>query len=133
MNVIHFEFFGFKVSILGFPRDGTSRCPFVPGQGHFPCPGVPLSRDKGMSKCPGTNSSVPGRPGTKLLSYFAHQLHYFPIFVCCCNFSLFLYFSLYPSSFVCLLKLIELQVPFCKRKKLFTREKSSYHSCLMMS
>ena len=29
------------------------------------CPGVPLSRDKGRSKCPGTNSSVPGHPGTK--------------------------------------------------------------------
>ena len=42
-----------------------SRCPFVPGQKSFACPGVPLSRDKGRSKCPGTNSSVPGRPGTK--------------------------------------------------------------------
>ena len=31
----------------------------------FSCPGVPLSRDKGRSKCPGTNPSVPGRPGTK--------------------------------------------------------------------
>ena len=71
---------------LGFPRDGTSRCPFVPGQGHFPCPGVPLSRDKGKSKCPGTNSSVPGRPGTKLF-IFPHKLHFFfPIFLCCCYF-----------------------------------------------
>ena len=51
---------------VAFPRDGTFRCPFVPGQGHFPCPGVPLSRDKGKIKCPGTNSSVPVRPGTKL-------------------------------------------------------------------
>ena len=49
----------------GTNRDGTSRCPFVPGQKSFACPAVPLSRDKGRSKCPGTNSSVPGRPGTK--------------------------------------------------------------------
>ena len=42
-----------------------SRCPFVPGQKSFACPAVPLSRDKGRSKCPGTNSSVPGRHGTK--------------------------------------------------------------------
>ena len=42
-----------------------SRRPFVPGQKSFACPAVPLSRDKGRSKCPGTNSSVPGRPGTK--------------------------------------------------------------------
>ena len=39
-----------------------------PGQRHFPCPAVPLSWDKGRSKCPGTNSSVLGRPKTKLLS-----------------------------------------------------------------
>ena len=32
------------------------------------CPGVPLSRDKGRSKNPGTNSSVPGRPRTKSLT-----------------------------------------------------------------
>ena len=49
----------------GTIRDGTSCCPFVPGQKSFGCPGVPLSRDKVRSKCPGTNSSVPGRPGTK--------------------------------------------------------------------
>ena len=36
-----------------FPRDGMSR-----DKKNF------LSRDKGRSKCPGTNSSVPGRPGT---------------------------------------------------------------------
>jgi hypothetical protein len=42
-----------------------SRCPFVPGQKSFVCPAVPLSRDKGKSKNPGTNTSVPGRPGTK--------------------------------------------------------------------
>ena len=57
---------------VAFPRDGTSRCPFVPGQGHYLRPIVPLSRDKGQSKCPGTNSSVPGRPGTKSFSIFAH-------------------------------------------------------------
>ena len=51
----------------GTNRDGTSRCPFVPGQKKS-CPSVPLSRDKGRSKNPGTNSSVPGRPGTKLIS-----------------------------------------------------------------
>ena len=32
---------------LGFPRDGMSFCPFVPGQKHFL---VPLYRDKGRSK-----------------------------------------------------------------------------------
>ena len=56
-----------------FPRDGTSRdkpgrdvpLSLCPGTKKISCPGVPLSRDKGRSKCPGTNSSVPGRPGTK--------------------------------------------------------------------
>ena len=52
---------------LGFPRDGTSCCPFVPGQKYSL---VPLSRDKGRSKNPGTNSSVPGRPGTKWIKKF---------------------------------------------------------------
>ena len=37
-----------------------------PGTKKFSCPGVPLSQDKGRSKCPGTNSSVSGRPWTKL-------------------------------------------------------------------
>ena len=32
-----------------------------PGTKKFSCPGVPLSRDKGRSKNPGTNSSVPGQ------------------------------------------------------------------------
>jgi hypothetical protein len=41
------------------------RCPFVPRQKSFACPAVPLSRDKGRCKNPGTNSSVPGRPRTK--------------------------------------------------------------------
>ena len=36
-----------------------------PGTKNISCPGVPLSWDKGRSKCTGTNSSVPGRPGTK--------------------------------------------------------------------
>ena len=39
-----------------------------PGTKKISCPVVPLSRDKGRSKCPGTNPSVPGRPGTKSLS-----------------------------------------------------------------
>ena len=49
-------------------RDGTSRCPFVPGQKKFPCPVVPLSRDKKvlpvpLSLCPGTmaGANVPGQ------------------------------------------------------------------------
>ena len=62
---------------VGFPRDGTSRgtsrdkpgrdvpLSLCPGTKKISCPGVPLSRDKGRSKCPGTNSPVPGRPGTK--------------------------------------------------------------------
>jgi hypothetical protein len=32
-----------------------------PGTKKFSCPGVPLSREKGRSKNPGTNSSVPGQ------------------------------------------------------------------------
>ena len=36
----------------------------------FSCPGVPLSRDKSRSKRPGTNSSVPARPGTKRFNFF---------------------------------------------------------------
>ena len=54
--------------VIPLSRDkkiSLSRRPFVPGQKSFACPAVPLSRDKGRSKCPGTNSSVPGRPGTK--------------------------------------------------------------------
>ena len=43
--------------LLGF-ADLPSRVPSRVGR-----PGVPLSRDKGRSKCPGTNPSVPGRPG----------------------------------------------------------------------
>ncbi len=35
-----------------------SRCPFVPGQNKFPCPAVPLSRDK-------SNVSVPLSRGTR--------------------------------------------------------------------
>ena len=40
----------------------------VPGQTGMGRPVVPLSRDKGKSKCPGTNSSVLGHPVTKSLS-----------------------------------------------------------------
>ena len=77
----------FKVQIemaiqLVFPRDGTSRgtsrdkpgrdvpLSLCPGTKKNSCPGVPLSRDKGRSKCPGTNSSVPGRPGKKRIKKF---------------------------------------------------------------
>ena len=44
-----------------FPQDGTSRGTSRDKPGWD----VLLSQDKGRSKCPGTNSSVPGRPGTK--------------------------------------------------------------------
>ena len=66
-----FELYGFKV---GFPMDrssrGTSRdkpgrdAPLFlcPGTKKFPCPSVPSSRDKGRTKNPRTNFSVPGRP-----------------------------------------------------------------------
>ena len=50
-------------------RNGTSRCPFVPGQKKKSCLLVPLSLNKGRSKNPRTKSSVPGRPGTKSLPY----------------------------------------------------------------
>ena len=43
---------GFVDFMVAFPRDGTK---------NFFCPSVPLSRDKGRSKNPGTNSSVPGQ------------------------------------------------------------------------
>jgi hypothetical protein len=41
-------------SIVAFPRDGTSRCPFVPGQRNFLVP---------VSLCPGTRAeaNVPGQ------------------------------------------------------------------------
>ena len=55
--------------ILAFPRD-------VLGQAGTGRPAVPLSRDKGWSKCPGTNSSVPGRPRTSLLPHW----QYFRVF-----------------------------------------------------
>ena len=41
-----------------------------PGTKKFSCHGVLLSRNKGRSKCPGTNSSVPARPGTKRFKNF---------------------------------------------------------------
>ena len=48
-----------------------SCCPFVRGQRNFLVPlhkcSVPLSRDKGRSKNPGTNSSVPGHSTNKNL------------------------------------------------------------------
>ena len=68
--------------LVVFPRDGTSRgtsqdklgrdvpLSLCPGTKQNSCPGVPLSRDKGRSKNPGTNSYVPGRPGTKLIKNF---------------------------------------------------------------
>ena len=57
------------------PGQSRTRCPVVPlflcpGTKIFPCPAVPLSRNKGRSKCPGTNSSVLGRPGTKWIKKF---------------------------------------------------------------
>ena len=56
-----------------------SRRPFVPGQKSFACPAVPLSRDKGRSKCPGTNSSVPGRPGTKWILRNSEKKNRYPV------------------------------------------------------
>ena len=46
-----------------FPQDGMSQdkrgrdipLPLCPRTKKFSCPGVPLSRDKGKSKCPGTS------------------------------------------------------------------------------
>ena len=58
-NVLSKEF------VIGFPRDKTSRCPFVPGQKYFLVP---------LSLCPGTRAGAkilgqtPGRPGSKSLS-----------------------------------------------------------------
>ena len=46
---------------------------FHPDKQIFQVPGVPLSWDKGRSKNPGTNSTVPGRPGTKSLSQKQHK------------------------------------------------------------
>ena len=52
------------LSKLGFPRDGKSlenlvwdvQVALSPGTKIFPCPTVPLSRDKDRSKNPGTKS-----------------------------------------------------------------------------
>ena len=66
-------------SILVFPRDGTSRCPLVPGQKIFlvpmsRCPVVPgqgqeqMSRDKLL--CPGTSRD-------KITCYFQKEKSYF--------------------------------------------------------
>ena len=65
----------FLVGVWGRVSTGRDVPQDVPGQtgtGHpvvplshdkkNSCPGVPLSWDKGRSKCPGTNSSVPGCP-----------------------------------------------------------------------
>ena len=52
--------------ILGFPRDGTSRCPFCPRTKIFPCPFVPLSlcpRTRGGAKIPGQNRQSRDVPG----------------------------------------------------------------------
>ena len=60
-----------RLSMLVQSRVSTGRdvpLSLCPGTKRFSCPGVPLSRDKGKSKCPGTNTSVPGRLGTKSLS-----------------------------------------------------------------
>ena len=54
---------------LGTNRDGTSRCPFVPGQRNFLVLVSLCPEDKGRSKCPRTNPSVPGRSGTKSPSF----------------------------------------------------------------
>ena len=67
---------GFPRDVLGRPGtiwDGTSHCPFVPGQKSFLVPlflcsgqkkflclAVPLSQDKSSRKNPATNSSVAG-------------------------------------------------------------------------
>ena len=45
-----------------------------PGTKKFPCPAVPLSRDKSSSKHPGTSSSVPGRPAGQNGSLFCPLL-----------------------------------------------------------
>merc|ERR1712051_524714 len=87
-SLINLKYFGFK---LVFPRDGTSRrmsrdkpgrdvpLSLCPGTKKKSCPGVPLSRDKGRSKRPGTNSSVPARPGTKRFKNFQKKRTRFPI------------------------------------------------------
>ena len=69
------DFLGF---ILGFPWDEMSRdkpgrdvpLSLCPGTKKISCPGVPLSRDNGRSKCPGTKSSVSRRPWTKWIKNF---------------------------------------------------------------
>jgi hypothetical protein len=61
-----------------FSRVSTGRdvpLSLCPGTKKFSCPGVPLSRDKGRSKNPGTNYSVPGHPGTKI----SEKINRFPV------------------------------------------------------
>ena len=71
---------------LGFPRDGTSRdnpgwaiqLSLCPGTKIFPCPNVPLSRDKDRSINPGTESIPNWEKIVKKLSkkgIFFHRLH----------------------------------------------------------
>ena len=61
-----------------------------PGTKKFPCPIVPLSWDKkvlpvplspgqGQCKNPGTNSSVPGRPGTKWILRNSEKKNRYPV------------------------------------------------------
>ena len=61
----------YTLDLFALGRPGTNwdvPLSLCPGTKKNSCPGVPLSRDKGRSKCPGTNSSVPSRPGTKSLA-----------------------------------------------------------------
>ena len=58
--------------VLGFPRDGTKK---------FPCPAVPMSRDKSSSKNSGTNSSV-RKSELLAIFFFFQKLYFFPFFAC---------------------------------------------------
>ena len=63
-RVIGKSYKGGKIWNVGFPRDRTSRCPFVPEQKHF----LVLLSLCSWTRAEAKISSVPGRPGTKSLS-----------------------------------------------------------------
>ena len=101
---------------VGFPRDGTSRCPFVPGQKNFLVP---------VSLCPGTRAGA-NVPGQNPLSRDVPGQNYFPILHinCIIFLSLFvvaIFLSSCTSLFIPLhlyayLNLLSCKLPFAKER-----------------
>ena len=78
-NVGSFKSAEWQGFVVVFPRDGTScRTSRDKKKILSRCPVVPLSRDKGKSKCPRTNFSVPAHPGTKWFKNFQEKRPDYP-------------------------------------------------------